>query len=146
MNTVEEMKSTSDRMTLCASLAQVDYGSDPVQLRDHFASCGAVTRVTILVDKYIGHPKGFFVFCSAGGWSSRLRPPLPGSGDPGTGDSVLRAAIEYVHLISYLIRIPCMSVCVARAYGCRDLCQSIPLSVYPSEAAVMTTAAVVIGY
>eukprot|EP00918_Siedleckia_nematoides_P102292 GHVU01223500.1.p1 GENE.GHVU01223500.1~~GHVU01223500.1.p1 ORF type:complete len:252 (+),score=27.47 GHVU01223500.1:88-843(+) len=40
-------------------VGNVDYGSDPVQLREHFASCGAVTRVTILVDKYTGHPKGY---------------------------------------------------------------------------------------
>eukprot|EP00756_Hemistasia_phaeocysticola_P030543 Hpha_TRINITY_DN16297_c1_g1::TRINITY_DN16297_c1_g1_i1::g.15696::m.15696/K14396/PABPN1, PABP2; polyadenylate-binding protein 2 len=40
-------------------VGQVDYSTTPQELHDHFSSCGAVTRVTILCDKISGHPKGF---------------------------------------------------------------------------------------
>lgn len=37
---------------------QVDYGSTAEELESHFHSCGQVNRVTILCDKFSGHPKG----------------------------------------------------------------------------------------
>ena len=40
------------------SLAQVDYGATPEEIQQHFASCGNINRVTILCDKFTGHPKG----------------------------------------------------------------------------------------
>jgi len=40
-------------------LLQVDYGSTAEELESHFHGCGAVSRVTILCDKFTGHPKGF---------------------------------------------------------------------------------------
>merc|ERR1712070_1370902 len=40
-------------------IGQVDYGATPEELQEHFKSCGQVSRITILVDKYTGHPKGF---------------------------------------------------------------------------------------
>merc|ERR1719487_1420533 len=40
-------------------IGSVDYGSTPEELQEHFKSCGQVNRITILVDKYSGHPKGF---------------------------------------------------------------------------------------
>merc|ERR1719327_1759404 len=40
-------------------IGQVDYGSTPEELQEHFKSCGQISRITILVDKYTGHPKGF---------------------------------------------------------------------------------------
>ncbi|OMH81239.1 Polyadenylate-binding protein 2 [Zancudomyces culisetae] len=40
-------------------VGNVDYSSTPEELQAHFQSCGAINRVTILCDKYTGHPKGF---------------------------------------------------------------------------------------
>ncbi|KAL7057584.1 hypothetical protein AAHC03_016629 [Spirometra sp. Aus1] len=37
----------------------VDYGSTAEELEAHFRCCGAINRVTILCDRYTGHPKGF---------------------------------------------------------------------------------------
>lgn len=39
-------------------LLQVDYGATAEELEAHFHGCGSVNRVTILCDKYTGHPKG----------------------------------------------------------------------------------------
>uniref|UniRef100_A0A914RIW0 RRM domain-containing protein n=1 Tax=Parascaris equorum TaxID=6256 RepID=A0A914RIW0_PAREQ len=36
----------------------VDYCSTAEELEAHFHGCGSVNRVTILTDKYTGHPKG----------------------------------------------------------------------------------------
>merc|ERR1719331_3696289 len=40
-------------------VGSVDYGSTPEELQEHFKSCGQINRITILVDKYTGNPKGF---------------------------------------------------------------------------------------
>merc|ERR1712066_168423 len=40
-------------------VGQVDYGSTPEELQEHFKSCGTINRITIMVDKYTGSPKGF---------------------------------------------------------------------------------------
>lgn len=40
-------------------VGNVDYGATPQELQDHFRSCGQINRITIMVDKYTGHPKGF---------------------------------------------------------------------------------------
>merc|ERR1719188_1835281 len=40
-------------------VGSVDYGSTPEELQEHFKSCGQINRITILVDKYTGSPKGF---------------------------------------------------------------------------------------
>eukprot|EP01069_Polyplicarium_translucidae_P002885 Polyplicarium_translucidae@DN2155_c0_g1_i1.p1 len=40
-------------------VGNVDYGSTPQELQEHFGSCGQINRITIMVDKYTGHPKGF---------------------------------------------------------------------------------------
>merc|ERR1719157_472040 len=40
-------------------IGSVDYGSTPEELQEHFKSCGQVNRITILVDKFSGSPKGF---------------------------------------------------------------------------------------
>eukprot|EP00929_Paragymnodinium_shiwhaense_P073719 TRINITY_DN3766_c0_g1_i2.p1 TRINITY_DN3766_c0_g1~~TRINITY_DN3766_c0_g1_i2.p1 ORF type:complete len:202 (+),score=61.43 TRINITY_DN3766_c0_g1_i2:89-694(+) len=42
-----------------AYIGQVDYGSTPEELQEHFKACGAISRITILVDKWTGSPKGF---------------------------------------------------------------------------------------
>ena len=40
-------------------VGNVDYGSSPEELQEHFKSCGQINRITILVDKFTGTPKGF---------------------------------------------------------------------------------------
>jgi RNA recognition motif-containing protein len=40
---------------------QVDYGATPEEIQAHFQSCGTINRVTILCDKFTGHPKGYVV-------------------------------------------------------------------------------------
>ncbi|XP_065827709.1 polyadenylate-binding protein 2-B-like [Oscarella lobularis] len=40
-------------------VGNVDYGATAEELESHFHGCGAVNRVTILCDKFTGHPKGF---------------------------------------------------------------------------------------
>ncbi|TIB31955.1 hypothetical protein E3P77_03063 [Wallemia ichthyophaga] len=40
-------------------LSQVDYSATPEDLQKHFAACGTINRVTILCDKFSGHPKGY---------------------------------------------------------------------------------------
>lgn len=40
-------------------IGNVDYGATPEELHAHFQSCGTINRITILCDKFTGHPKGF---------------------------------------------------------------------------------------
>lgn len=40
-------------------VGNVDYGTTAQELAAHFHGCGCVNRVTILTDKFSGHPKGF---------------------------------------------------------------------------------------
>lgn len=40
-------------------VGNVDYGAIAEELEAHFHGCGSVNRVTILCDKFSGHPKGF---------------------------------------------------------------------------------------
>lgn len=40
-------------------VGNVDYGATPEELQKHFQACGAINRITILCDKFTGHPKGF---------------------------------------------------------------------------------------
>lgn len=40
-------------------VGNVDYSTTADDLERHFHGCGPVNRVTILTDKYNGHPKGF---------------------------------------------------------------------------------------
>ena len=44
---------------LTAAACQVDYSATADDLERHFHGCGSVNRVTILIDKFSGHPKGF---------------------------------------------------------------------------------------
>ncbi|XP_028812916.1 embryonic polyadenylate-binding protein 2 [Denticeps clupeoides] len=39
-------------------VGNVDYGTTAAELAFHFNGCGTVNRVTILCDKFTGHPKG----------------------------------------------------------------------------------------
>lgn len=36
----------------------VDYDATPEEVQKHFSDCGAINRVTILLDKFTGEPKG----------------------------------------------------------------------------------------
>ena len=40
-------------------VGNVDYGATAEELEAHFHGCGSVSRITILCDKFSGHPKGF---------------------------------------------------------------------------------------
>jgi len=40
-------------------VGNVDYSATATELEQHFHGCGSVNRVTILCDKFSGHPKGF---------------------------------------------------------------------------------------
>ncbi|EGF78140.1 hypothetical protein BATDEDRAFT_91010 [Batrachochytrium dendrobatidis JAM81] len=40
-------------------IGNVDYSATPEEIQAHFQSCGTINRVTILCDKFTGHPKGF---------------------------------------------------------------------------------------
>lgn len=43
-------------------VGNVDYGASPEEIQAHFQSCGSINRVTILLDKFTGHPKGCVLY------------------------------------------------------------------------------------
>ncbi|KAH8830219.1 hypothetical protein DL96DRAFT_1461794, partial [Flagelloscypha sp. PMI_526] len=53
----EEDKSAAD--TRSVHIGNVDYSSTPEEIQTHFNACGTINRVTILCDKFTGHPKGY---------------------------------------------------------------------------------------
>jgi len=62
----EELESSTDSGTnkeeadgRSVYIGNVDYTTTPEELQQHFHSCGTINRVTILCDKWTGHPKGF---------------------------------------------------------------------------------------
>ncbi|KAK3086478.1 hypothetical protein FSP39_018965 [Pinctada imbricata] len=54
--TMEEKMDSDSRSVY---VGNVDYGATAEELEQHFHGCGSVNRVTILCDKFTGHPKGF---------------------------------------------------------------------------------------
>ena len=54
---LEEDKEDIDSRSIF--VGNVDYSASPEEIQAHFQSCGAINRVTILLDKFTGHPKGF---------------------------------------------------------------------------------------
>lgn len=40
-------------------VGNVDYGASPEEIQAHFQTCGPINRVTILLDKFTGQPKGY---------------------------------------------------------------------------------------
>lgn len=40
-------------------VGNVDYSASPEEIQAHFQSCGSINRVTILLDKFTGTPKGY---------------------------------------------------------------------------------------
>ncbi|OZJ04444.1 Polyadenylate-binding protein 2 [Bifiguratus adelaidae] len=57
MNLTEEDKEAVDARSVY--VGNVDYSATPEELQAHFQSAGTINRVTILCDKWTGHPKGF---------------------------------------------------------------------------------------
>ncbi|KAJ3020371.1 cytoplasmic RNA-binding protein [Thoreauomyces humboldtii] len=53
----EEQKEYVDARSIY--IGNVDYSSSPEEIQSHFQSCGTINRVTILCDKFTGHPKGY---------------------------------------------------------------------------------------
>lgn len=43
-------------------VGNVDYGATPEEIQEHFKSAGSINRVTILLDKFTGHPKGCVLY------------------------------------------------------------------------------------
>ncbi|NXH22827.1 EPA2A protein, partial [Bucco capensis] len=55
-------KTTEEKMEVdkrSIYVGNVDYGGTAEELEAHFNSCGQINRVTILCDKFSGHPKGY---------------------------------------------------------------------------------------
>jgi polyadenylate-binding protein 2 len=55
-NDLRENKEDVDARSIF--VGNVDYGASPEEIQAHFQSCGSINRVTILLDKFTGHPKG----------------------------------------------------------------------------------------
>ncbi|KAI8821475.1 uncharacterized protein EV422DRAFT_528250 [Fimicolochytrium jonesii] len=53
----EESKEDVDSRSIY--IGNVDYSATPEDIQAHFQSCGTINRVTILCDKWTGHPKGY---------------------------------------------------------------------------------------
>ncbi|RXW25208.1 hypothetical protein EST38_g674 [Candolleomyces aberdarensis] len=53
----EEDKAASD--TRSVYVGNVDYAATPEEIQVHFQACGVINRVTIICDKFTGHPKGY---------------------------------------------------------------------------------------
>lgn len=53
-------------------VSQVDYGATPEEIQGHFQACGTINRVTILCDKFTGHPKGYVQILMPIGLNSNL--------------------------------------------------------------------------
>lgn len=43
-------------------VGNVDYSASPEEIQAHFQSCGSINRVTILLDKFTGQPKGYVMW------------------------------------------------------------------------------------
>lgn len=56
-NELRESKEDIDARSIF--VGNVDYGASPEEIQSHFQSCGSINRVTILLDKFTGQPKGY---------------------------------------------------------------------------------------
>lgn len=54
----EMRESKEDVDSRSVFVGNVDYGASPEEIQAHFQSVGSINRVTILLDKFTGHPKG----------------------------------------------------------------------------------------
>ncbi|KAJ3216000.1 cytoplasmic RNA-binding protein [Dinochytrium kinnereticum] len=57
--TVQAIQQKAEIDSRSVYVGNVDYSSTPEEIQAHFQSCGTINRVTILCDKWTGHPKGF---------------------------------------------------------------------------------------
>jgi len=57
LNQSQEERMEADNRSIY--VGNVDYGATAEELEAHFHGCGSINRVTILCDKFTGHPKGF---------------------------------------------------------------------------------------
>ncbi|KAJ8112507.1 hypothetical protein OPT61_g5138 [Boeremia exigua] len=55
----EMRESKEDVDSRSVFVGNVDYGASPEEIQAHFQSVGSINRVTILLDKFTGHPKGY---------------------------------------------------------------------------------------
>ncbi|KAF9563694.1 RNA-binding domain-containing protein [Agrocybe pediades] len=53
----DEDKANADSRSVY--VGNVDYSATPEEIQGHFQACGTINRVTILCDKFTGHPKGY---------------------------------------------------------------------------------------
>lgn len=58
-NTVSSADAKIEADNRSIYVGNVDYGATAEELEAHFHGCGSVNRVTILCNKFDGHPKGF---------------------------------------------------------------------------------------
>ncbi|KAH8113423.1 polyadenylate-binding protein 2 [Phellopilus nigrolimitatus] len=56
METEDDRQAADERSIY---VGNVDYSASPEEIQAHFQACGTINRVTILCDKFTGHPKGF---------------------------------------------------------------------------------------
>jgi len=56
-NDLRESKEDIDSRSVF--VGNVDYSATPEEIQSHFRSCGSINRVTILLDKFTGQPKGY---------------------------------------------------------------------------------------
>ncbi|KAL8392554.1 hypothetical protein RB595_002663 [Gaeumannomyces hyphopodioides] len=57
--TQELSESRDDVDSRSIFVGNVDYSASPEEIQAHFQSCGSINRVTILLDKFTGQPKGY---------------------------------------------------------------------------------------
>eukprot|EP01068_Selenidium_serpulae_P005656 Selendium_serpulae@DN4132_c0_g1_i1.p1 len=55
----DEMEDDDELERRSVYVGNVDYSAKPQELQEYFKACGRINRVTIMVDKYSGRPKGF---------------------------------------------------------------------------------------
>ena len=58
-NDPELRESKEDIDSRSVFVGNVDYAATPEEIQTHFQSCGSINRVTILLDKFTGQPKGY---------------------------------------------------------------------------------------
>lgn len=65
---VQENQSDVDSRSIF--VGNVDYSASPEEIQAHFQSCGSINRVTILLDKFTGQPKGYVICWKAPSYPS----------------------------------------------------------------------------